>query len=100
GKEGGAAAEAVGHRGDEVLARYVVKAEFILGLADLMVETLGSGSLPHVQEHVAELITHRDTLLACLRAAEADAAPNQWGIMSPASAPLQAGRAVFCRAMY
>ena len=81
----GAATQSMAHSGHQVLTRYVVKAEFILGLADLMVETLGSGSIPHVQEHVAELITHRDTLLACLRAAEADAAPNQWGIMSPAS---------------
>ena len=65
-----------------------------------MVETLGSGSIPHVQEQVAELITYRDMLHACLRAAEVDAAPNQWGIMSPAAAPLQAGRALFGRTVY
>ena len=78
----------------------MVKAEFILGLADLMVETLGSGSIPHVQEQVAELITQRDMLKACLRAAEADAALNQWGVMSPAPAPLQAGRTLFGRTVY
>jgi 4-hydroxyphenylacetate 3-monooxygenase len=53
-----------------------------------------------VQEQVAELITQRDMLQACLRAAEADAAPNKWGVMSPASAPLQAGRALFGRTVY
>src|SRR6266568_9279982 len=88
------------HSGHQVLTRCVVKAEFILGLADLMVETLGSGSIPHVQEQVAELITQRDMLRACLRAAEADAAPNQWGIMSPATAPLQAGSTLFGRTVY
>jgi 4-hydroxyphenylacetate 3-monooxygenase len=96
----GAATQSMAHSGHQVLTRYVVKAEFLLGLADLMVETLGSGSIPHVQEQVAELITHRDMLHACLRAAEVDAAPNQWGIMSPASAPLQAGRALFGRTVY
>jgi len=96
----GAATQSMAHSGHQVLTRYVVKAEFILGLADLIVETLGSGSIPHVQEQVAELITHRDMLQACLRAAEADAAPNQWGVMSPATAPLQAGRALFGRTVY
>jgi 4-hydroxyphenylacetate 3-monooxygenase len=96
----GAATQSMAHSGHQVLTRYVVKAEFILGLADLMVETLGSGSIPHVQEQVAELITHRDMLQACLRAAEADAAPNRWGVMSPATAPLQAGRALFGRTVY
>ena len=33
------------------------------------------------------------------RAAEADATPNQ-GVMSPATAPLQAGRTVFGRTVY
>jgi 4-hydroxyphenylacetate 3-monooxygenase len=56
--------------------------------------------MPHVQEHVAELITSHDMLHACRRAAEVDAAPNQWGIMSPAAAPLQAGRALFGRTVY
>jgi len=96
----GAATQSMAHSGHQVLTRCVVKAEFILGLADLMVETLGSGSIPHVQEQVAELITQRDMLRACLRAAEADAAPNQWGVMSPATAPLQAGRTLFGRTVY
>ena len=96
----GAATQSMAHSGHQVLTRCVVKAEFILGLADLMVETLGAGSIPHVQEQVAELITQRDMLRACLRAAEADATPNQWGVMSPATAPLQAGRALFGRTVY
>ena len=85
----GSATQSAAHSGHQVLTRCLVKAEFILGLADLMVETLGSGSNPHVQEHVAELITQRDMLKACLRAAEADATPNQWGVMSPAIAPFK-----------
>ena len=48
------------HTGHQILNRCLVKSEFILGLADLIVDTLGSGSIPHVQEQVAELITNRD----------------------------------------
>ncbi len=88
------------HTGHQVLNRCVVKAEFILGLADLMVDTLGSGAIPHVQEQVAELITQRDVLKACLRAAEADAAPNQWGMMCPELSSLRAGRTIFGRSVY
>ena len=96
----GAGTQSAAHSGHQVLTRCLVKAEFILGLADLIVETLGSGSNPHVQEQVAELITQRDMLKACLRASEADAAPNKWGVMSPAIAPLQAGRTLFGRSVY
>ena len=88
------------HTGYQVLNRCVVKAEFVLGLADLIVETLGSGSIAHVQEQVAEIITYRDMLRACVRAAEADARPNQWGMMCPAMGPIQAGRALFGRTLY
>ena len=88
------------HTGHQVLTRCVAKAEFMLGLADLMVDTLGSGTIPHVQEQVAELIVQRDMLKACLRASEADAATNRWGLMSPALPPLRAGRTLFGRNIY
>ena len=88
------------HTGYQVLNRCVVKSEFVLGLADLIVETLGSGTIAHVQEQVAEIITYRDMLRACVRAAEADARPNQWGMMCPAMGPIQAGRALFGRTLY
>jgi 4-hydroxyphenylacetate 3-monooxygenase len=60
----GAATQSMAHSGHQVLTRYVVKAEFILGLADLMVETLGSGSIPHVQEQVAEQYRSAQNLLS------------------------------------
>jgi len=87
----GAVTQSNAHTGHQILTRCVVKSEFILGLADLIVETLGSGTIPHVQEQVAELITHRDLMRACLRAAEADSTLNRWGVMTPAAGPIQAG---------
>ena len=88
------------HTGYQVLNRCLVKTEFMLGLADLIVETLGSASIPHIQEQVAELITYRDMMRACLRAAEADARPNQYGMVCPAMGPIQAGRTLFGRTLY
>ncbi|MCH8351111.1 MAG: 4-hydroxyphenylacetate 3-monooxygenase, oxygenase component [Chloroflexi bacterium] len=96
----GTATQMNSHTGHQVTTRCVVKAEFILGLASLMVEALGSGQIDHVQERVGELAAYLELLKACLRAAEADAEPNQWGVMCPAAAPLTAGRNLFPRMIY
>ena len=84
------ATQSTTHSGYQVANRCAVKTEFILGLACLMVDTLGSGGIPHVQERVAEIIVYLETLKACLRAAEADAQPNEWGVMCPAGGPISA----------
>jgi len=88
------------HTGHQVTTRCVVKAEFILGLAGQMVETLGSEQLDHVQERMGELVCYLEILKACVRASEADAKLNEWGVMCPSTAPLVAGRNLFPRMMY
>jgi 4-hydroxyphenylacetate 3-monooxygenase len=85
------------HSGHQVVTKNVVKCEFVLGLATLMIRTLGSGELPHTRELLAELIENLEVTRSCLRAAEADAAVNQWGIMSPADMPLMVARQLFIR---
>jgi len=85
------------HTGQQVVTKQVVKAEFMLGLANLMVQTLGSGQLPHVQQMIAEIIENLEVTKACLRAAEADAKLDQWGVMCPARFPLMIARAQFIR---
>ena len=85
------------HSGHQVVAKNVVKCEFILGLANLMVETLGSGQQPQVQQLMAEIIENLEVTKACLRAAEADAAIDRWGVMCPAEFPLMIARQLFIR---
>jgi 4-hydroxyphenylacetate 3-monooxygenase len=85
------------HSGHQVVTKNVVKCEFVLGLASLMVHTLGSGELPQTREMLAELIENLEVTKACLRAAEVDAAPNAWGVMSPADMPLMVARQLFIR---
>ncbi len=96
----GLATQSTTHSGYQVVNRCAVKTEFILGLAQLMTDTLGSGDLPHVQEKIAEIIIHLETLKACLRASEADAAPNGFGVMCPAPGPITAGRALYPATIY
>jgi len=85
------------HSGHQVVTKQVVKAEFILGLANLMVQTLGSSQLPHVQQMMAEIIENLEVTKACLRAAEADAEFDQWGVLCPARFPLMVARNLFIR---
>jgi 4-hydroxyphenylacetate 3-monooxygenase len=54
-------------------------------------------SLPHVRERVAEMIMTVETMRACLRAAEADAAADKWGVFTPARPPLDTARNLFPR---
>ena len=86
------------HSGHQVVTKQVAKGEFILGLANLMVQTLGSGQQPQVQQMMAEIIESLEVTKACLRAAEADAAVDQWGVLCPARFPLMVARNVFIRA--
>ena len=85
------------HSGHQVVTKNVVKCEFILGLANLMVLTLGSGQLPQVQQMLAEIIENLEVTKACLRTAEVDAEIDAWGVMSPAPTPLMVARQLFIR---
>ena len=76
------------------MTKNVVKCEFILGLANLMVRTLGSGQLPQVQQMLAEIIENLEVAKACLRSAEVDAKVDEWGVMCPAELPLQVAQLV------
>ena len=83
--------------GHQVVTKNVAKCEFILGLAELMVRTLGSRELPQVQQMMAEVIENLEVTKACLRAAEADAQIDQWGVMCPSPLPLMVARNLFMR---
>jgi 4-hydroxyphenylacetate 3-monooxygenase len=90
-----AATNAVVHMMHQVVTKNIAKSEFVLGLASLVVDTLGSGQLPNIQGLVAELITDLEVMKACLRASEADAAIDEWGVMCPDRPPLDVARNLF-----
>ncbi|HET8976992.1 MAG TPA: 4-hydroxyphenylacetate 3-monooxygenase, oxygenase component [Solirubrobacteraceae bacterium] len=88
---------AVVHMTHQVTARTTAKAEAFLGLASLMTEAIGIEQFAHIQEDVAEIITMVGTLHGLVRAAEADAALNPYGVFTPAWEPLNTARNWFPR---
>ena len=93
----GAASNRNTHTGHQVVSKNVVKCEFMLGLANLIVETLGSGQNPQVQALIAEVIENLQVTKACLRTAEVEATLDQWGIMCPPYMPLLVARRMIIR---
>ena len=57
-----------------------------------MTEAIGIEQFPHVQADIAEVIVALEQSRALVRAAEADAAPNAFGVMTPRWEPLNACR--------
>jgi 4-hydroxyphenylacetate 3-monooxygenase len=83
---------AAAHMTHQVVTRTTAKTEFILGLVSLLADAIAIEQFQHVQEKIAEVIIALETSKALLRAAEADAAPNRFGVVTPAWAPLNACR--------
>jgi 4-hydroxyphenylacetate 3-monooxygenase len=81
----------------QVVVKNIAKSEFLLGLASLLVSSIGAEVFQHIQEKLAELWVNLETMKALLRAAEADAALDEWGVMRPAWNPLDAARNLFPR---
>ncbi len=65
---------AVVHMTHQVVVKNIAKAEFMLGLAHLLVDSIAAEGFQHIQEKLAELWISMETMKAFLRAAEADPA--------------------------
>jgi 4-hydroxyphenylacetate 3-monooxygenase len=85
----------VAHMTHQVVTRTTAKTEYMLGLVSLLTEAIGIEQFQHVQEDIAEIISTLETLRAFLRAAEADAAVNSYGVLTPAWAPLNTARNLY-----
>jgi 4-hydroxyphenylacetate 3-monooxygenase len=69
----------------------------VVGLASLMVKTLGSEATPQVPPLLAELIEDLEIMKALLHTAETNADLDQWGVMCPARMPILIARNLFIR---
>ena len=83
------------HMAQQVVIKNICKTEFVLGIACSIAEALGANQFQHVQEKIAECMINLEVMKACLRASEADAKIDKWGVMSPDGAPLDAARNIF-----
>jgi 4-hydroxyphenylacetate 3-monooxygenase len=73
----------------QVVTRQIVKAEFILGVAELLVETINVGEYQHIQDKLSEIIIGLETMKALLEKSENDAEIDEFGCMRPSLIPLQ-----------
>ncbi|MHB8618720.1 MAG: 4-hydroxyphenylacetate 3-monooxygenase, oxygenase component [Chloroflexota bacterium] len=85
------------HAMHQFLVKNAVKAEFILGLASLITEAIGTDQFPNVQQMIGEVVDDVQTLWAFVRAAEADAQPAEGGVFVPDPRFLLSGRNFFPR---
>jgi len=86
------------HSSHQGAAKNLAKCEMVLGIALLMTETLGTKHLPHTEERIGELMLQTTLMKACMRAAEADAKLDQWGVMCPDPVPIESTRNLFMNA--
>ncbi len=86
------------HSAHQGAAKNLAKCEFVLGVALLMTQTLGNAHLPHVEERIGELILYSQLTKACMRAAEADAQLDEWGVMTPDPLMVESPRNLFMNA--
>src|SRR6185312_13394009 len=73
----------------------LAKSEFMMALGFSIAKSTNIDQHLHVQGMLAELIQFTEFTRACLRASEADATPNNAGIMTPAAMPLWTVRMMF-----
>lgn len=88
---------AVVHMAHQVVTKNIAKTEFVLGVISLIIDAIAIEQFQHVQEKAAEVIQYLETMRAFLRAAEADASVDRWGMMTPAWPPLDAARNMYTR---
>lgn len=81
----------------QALSRQVVKTEFVLGVAELIAQTINITEYLHVQGKIAEIIAALESLKALLFVSEMDAKEDRWGIMAPSLSPLNAAITAFPR---
>ena len=83
------------HTGHQIAVKNIAKSEFIVGVAQRIIETIGIGGYLHVQEQMGELITYLETIKACVFASEAQAQPGIGDILYPSMDPLHCSRNLF-----
>jgi 4-hydroxyphenylacetate 3-monooxygenase len=88
---------ALAHMSYQVVTKNLAKTEYLVGLASLLIDTIAIEGFQHVQEKLAEIWVNMETMRAFLRAAEADAALDEYGVMRPAWDPLDAARNLYPR---
>ncbi|MET1013443.1 MAG: 4-hydroxyphenylacetate 3-monooxygenase, oxygenase component [Paenisporosarcina sp.] len=79
----------------QAVSRQIVKSEFMIGLAQLLVETINVGQYQHIHEKLSEFIIGIETMKALLEKSEQDCKLDEFGTMRPYLPPLQIASNIF-----
>ncbi|WP_046175704.1 4-hydroxyphenylacetate 3-monooxygenase, oxygenase component [Domibacillus indicus] len=74
----------------QAVSRQIIKTEFLLGVAQSIIEAINIMEYQHVQEKASEMIASLETMKALIMKSEAEAEADEWGFMRPGQLPLQA----------
>jgi 4-hydroxyphenylacetate 3-monooxygenase len=83
---------AVLHMAHQVVNLKIAKTEAFLGVIQAIIDMIGTGDYPHVQEMVAEVVMILEIMKGLKVASEAGATINQYGVMTPSRPPLDTAR--------
>lgn len=88
---------AIVHMGHQVVAKNIVKTEFILGVVLSVMDAIGIDGFQHVKDKGTEIMLTLETMRSHLYRAEHNATLDQSGTMTPDFKPLDAARNWFPR---
>lgn len=83
---------AVVHMAHQVVAKDISKTEFLLGVVLMLMDSIGIDGFQHVQDKGTEIMLTLETMKSHLFRAEHNAKLDQWGMMTPDFAALDAAR--------
>ncbi|MDY0323132.1 MAG: 4-hydroxyphenylacetate 3-monooxygenase, oxygenase component [Candidatus Carbobacillus sp.] len=83
---------AVVHMSHQVVAKNVVKTEFILGTTLMLIDAIGIEQFQHVKDKATEIMLVLETMRSHLYRAEHAASLDRWGVMTPDFTALDAAR--------
>jgi len=81
----------------QVLTRQIVKMEFIIGLAESLIQTIDVGEYQHIHEKMADMICCLEAMKALVEKAENDAEITESGILVPNIIPLRVANLTFSK---
>lgn len=88
---------AVVHMSHQVVAKNIIKTEFVLGVALSIMDAIGIDQFQHVQDKGTEIMLVLETMKSHLYRAEHNAKLDKWGTMTPDFEALDAARNWFPR---
>ncbi|QNG60635.1 4-hydroxyphenylacetate 3-monooxygenase, oxygenase component [Bacillus sp. PAMC26568] len=87
----------ISHALHQVVTRQTIKLQFLIGLSQLMITALEISEFEHIQLKLSDMIIGLESMKGLLFKAEAEAAFDSFGTMTPSTHPLYAAVTLFSK---